>query len=119
MSGFPGPIPPNYWPISTYPSRYNQANTMDIGLPASPPSGVNIIPSSLLPARSVNPWPNFDRSISDLLGNSIRTKPEEKQVKRQLLSSQMQWPKRTIVALLAVLKKLVGRQKWPQNHVGS
>jgi hypothetical protein len=32
----------NSWPISTYPSRYNQPNTMDIGLPASSPSRVNL-----------------------------------------------------------------------------
>jgi hypothetical protein len=69
---------PNSWPISIHPSRHNQANTMDIGLPASSPSRVNFMPSSLLLARSVNPWPNFNPSISDLLQNRIRTKSEEK-----------------------------------------
>jgi hypothetical protein len=34
---------------------------MDIGLPASSPSGVNFMPSSPLPAHGgVDPWPNSD-----------------------------------------------------------
>jgi len=52
---------PNSWPISTYPSRYNQPNTMDIGLPALSPSRVNFMPSLLPLARGgVDPWPNSD-----------------------------------------------------------